>query len=232
MQAVSRKQAVALKAGDDAGRRLSDIAYSRILEGLFTRRLPAGAFVSQNELASLLGVPVAPLRDALRVLETEGVLTIQPRSGIQFVKPGMELTRSTYQFRNVIERAAVRVFAETADVEDIRRLLKRHEEVVEHMGALELTPAIAEEIEKLENDLHGQIVRTLANPLIETTYRRLHNYLRLIRLDRRITAPLALRTLREHIEILKACEARDANRAEAALAAHFAAALQRMLGMF
>ena len=86
------------------GGRLSDLAYTRILENLFDRRLPAGAFVSQNDLVKLLGIPVAPLRDALRVLEVEGILTIHPRSGIQFVKPGLELTKSTYQFRTIIER--------------------------------------------------------------------------------------------------------------------------------
>ena len=74
------------------------------LELLFDRRLPAGAFVSQSELVRLTGIPVAPLRDALRVLEAEGVLSIQPRSGIHFVKPGLELTKSTYQFRTIIER--------------------------------------------------------------------------------------------------------------------------------
>jgi DNA-binding GntR family transcriptional regulator len=80
-------------------RRLSDVAYDRILECLFDRRVSAGAFVSQGELSQLVRVPVAPLRDALRVLEAEGILKIHPRSGIQFVKPGLELTRATYQFR-------------------------------------------------------------------------------------------------------------------------------------
>ena len=96
------------------GGRLSDLAYTRILETLFERKIPAGAFVSQNDLVQLLGIPVAPLRDALKVLETEGVVTIHPRSGIQFVKPGLELTRSTYQYRGIIERAAVAIYAETA----------------------------------------------------------------------------------------------------------------------
>ena len=50
------------------------------------------------------------------------MLTIHPHSGIQFVKPGLELTRSTYQFRGIIEAAAVAVYAETAtDARDFRR---------------------------------------------------------------------------------------------------------------
>ena len=78
----------------EPARRLSDVAYDRILECLFDRRVSAGAFVSQGELSDLVGIPVAPLRDALRVLEAEGILSIHPRSGIQFVRPGLELTRS------------------------------------------------------------------------------------------------------------------------------------------
>ena len=91
------------------GSRLSDIAYTRILETLFERKIPAGAFLSQNDLVEILGIPIAPVRDALKILETEGIVTIHPRSGIQFIKPGLELTRSTYQFRGIVERAAVAV---------------------------------------------------------------------------------------------------------------------------
>ena len=109
-----------------ASGRLSDLAYTRILETLFERQLPAGAFVSQNDLVKLPGIPVAPLRDALRMLEAEGILTIHPRSGIQFVKPGLELTRSTYQFRGIIERAAVAVYAETADEAELAEIERRH----------------------------------------------------------------------------------------------------------
>lgn len=77
------------------GRRLSEVAYQAILEGLFTRKVPTGAFLSQSDLVRMLGVPVQPLRDALRILEAEGVLTIHPRAGIEFLKPDLELARST-----------------------------------------------------------------------------------------------------------------------------------------
>jgi DNA-binding GntR family transcriptional regulator len=215
-----------------AAGRLSDIAHDRILGLLFERRLPAGAFVSQNDLVSLTGVPVAPLRDALRVLEAEGVLDIQPRAGIQFVKPGLELTKSTYQFRMIIERAAVRVFAETAADEELAILARHHQVVMERVEAQGLSPEIIAEMENLETQLHNSIVGILRNPLIDSSYRRMHNYLRLVRLDRRLTPPIALRSLREHMAIIEACAARDPDAAEAALVAHFTAALQRHMGLF
>jgi DNA-binding GntR family transcriptional regulator len=214
------------------GERLSDRDYARILEVLFERKLPAGAFVSQSQLVELTGVPVGPLRDALKALEAEGILTVHPHTGIQFVKPGLELTRSTYQFRSMIESAAVAVFAETASDAEIEDLARRHREVVAAVERDGLTPEISQQLEELEDLLHGSIVAILNNPLADTSYRRVHNYLKLVRLDRKVTVPLVLRSLREHQVIIEACRNRNAPDAVAALQAHFAAALQRNLGLY
>lgn len=223
-----RKVAVAFGEGS----RLSDVAYGRIFEILYDRRLAAGAFVSQAQLVELTGVPVGPLRDALRALQAEGVVTIHPHAGIQFVKPGMELTRSTYQFRVIIEAAAVAIFAETAPDVEIAELALRHIDVTDALQRDGLTPENLRVFEKLEELLHGSIVASLNNPLIDTSYRRIRNYLRLLRLDRKISAPLALRSLREHQEIIEACRKRNATGAVAAIQTHFAAALQRNLGLY
>ncbi len=216
----------------ERGERLSDIAYTRVLEALFDRRLPVGAFVSQNDLVKLIEVPVGPLRDALRVLEAEGILTIHPRSGIQITKPGAELTKSTYQLRMIIERAAVRTFAETATDDEIATIRRNHLEMSLKLETNGVTPAILEELEALERLLHDSIILALRNPLAENAYRRMRTYLQLVRLDRRMTVPLAQRTIREHLEVLAGLEARDPDAAEAALVAHFTTALQRHLGMF
>ncbi|MBB3166071.1 DNA-binding GntR family transcriptional regulator [Rhizobium laguerreae] len=214
-----------------AAPRLSDLAYDRILESLFERRVPVGAFISQSELSEIVSVPVAPLRDALRMLEAEGILTIHPRSGIQFVRPGLELTRSTYQFRAIVERSAIRVFAEEAGEDLMNSLEVRHSRLLRKLEKDGLTPDHIAEMDLLELDLHGQIIAALRNPLIDTAYRRMHNYLRLLRLERRVTPPMLIRTLKEHLEILEACSSRNADAAEKALQAHFQAAINRNLGL-
>ncbi len=217
---------------DPGGGRLSDLAYRRVLEALFGKKLPAGAFVSQSDLVRLTGVPVGPLRDALRVLEAEGILTILPRAGIQFVKPGFELTRSTYQFRSILECAAVRVYAETAKEDQIEQLIADHERAMEGIRREGRTPELHDRMESLEDALHGSIIGALNNPLIESSYKRVWNYLRLLRLDRNLTAPPVLRSLGEHVQILLACRSRDADQAVVALQAHFSGALHRNLGLF
>lgn len=211
---------------------LSELAYERILDMLFGRELPAGAFVSQNDLVKLVGVPVAPLRDALRVLQTEGLLTIHPRSGIRFMKADFEFARNTYQFRSILERPAVRVFAETASLDLLDSMIERHERAVAVLDRDGFTAAIAPEVIAIDAALHFEIIASLGNVLVDSTYRRVHNYLQLIRLDRTLTRPIVMRTLREHMALLEACKARDADTAEIALQAHFSNALQRTLGIF
>ena len=214
------------------GAPLSGVAYTRILEILFERRLPPGAFVSQNELVKMTGVPLAPLRDALRVLATDGIVTIHPRAGIEFIKPGLELTRATYQFRGIIESSAVSVYAETADDAEMFEVERRHLRAVEAIETEGLSTAMRAELEALEEVLHNAIIASLHNPLIDTSYRRIHNYLRILRLDRKITAPLALRSLREHLAIIKACRTRNPAEARTALQTHFANAMQRNMGLY
>ena len=92
--------------------KLSRIAYARFKESLFARRIPIGATVTQAELVELLEVPIGPLREALQVLENDGLLTMLPRSGIRIVKPGMSLMKDSFQLRRILELEAVRKYAE------------------------------------------------------------------------------------------------------------------------
>jgi DNA-binding GntR family transcriptional regulator len=212
-----------------AATRLSKTAYQLIMDALFHRRIAAGAYMSQSELVELLGVPIQPLRDALRVLEVEGLVKIHPRAGIEFIKADMDLIRSTYQFRTIIECEAVRRYAERAPIEEIEALLAEHHEFIEEMERNGVDPL--PKLHRLESHLHGGLIGSLANPLIETTTKRLQNYTSLILMDRRETAPLISRTLREHVKILEACRDRNVELAASEMMAHLNAAMHRAMGL-
>ncbi len=213
-------------------RSLSDVAYERFLDALFDRRLTPGASVSQNDLVRILDVPIAPLRDALRVLQTEGLLTIHARSGIALAKPDFGMIRNTYQLRTILERVAIRSFAETAPLGLVEELASCMRSVIDKVTGREIGVEGAQAVERIDFGFHMQVMACLQNPLIQTTYRQAHSFDRLIRLDRafRLSAPLVIRTMTEHLDILGACRRRDAEAAEAALEVHFARAMQRAMG--
>jgi DNA-binding GntR family transcriptional regulator len=210
---------------------LAEKAYAAILHGLFDRSIPAGSELSQADLVRMLGMTVQPLRDALRRLETEGLVTIHARSCIRFVRADLELSRSTYQFRSLIERAGARALAESGDACEIQTLVDEHVALLDRLTGGAWDHDDEAELDRLEERLHGTLISALRNRLIEITARRLKNYVTLVRLDWLTTRPLAIRTLREHLDILNACVARDGDAAEAALVAHFQLALQRLIGM-
>ena len=218
-------------AAVDTEANLAEKAYQAILQGLFDRTIPAGSEYSQAELMRQLGLTAQPLRDALRTLMNEGLVTMVARSCVRFIRADLELSRSTYQFRSLLERAGARALAEKGDAIEIKNLMDEHIALLEELERGELGPREQATLDALENRLHGALTFYLRNPLIETTAKRLKNYLTLVRLDWLTTKPLAIRTVREHIDILKACAMRDADAAEAALAAHFQQALQRLLGI-
>lgn len=219
---------------DTGGGSLSDLARDRFMQALFERRLQPGAFVSQQDLVRLLEVPVGPLRDALRVLQTEGWLTIHARSGIELRKPDFTLVRNSYQLRLILERAAIRTFAEIASVERMQDLEDQHCAAIDLVKGKELTVETARELEQMDFGFHITVVSMLDNPLAETAYKQAQRFVQLVRLDRefRLSSPIVIRTMHEHLDILKACRQRDPQAAEAALEVHFARAMQRAIGFF
>jgi DNA-binding GntR family transcriptional regulator len=217
-------------SGPAATLSLGEQAYQKILAGLFDGTVPGAAFLSQRDLVEMLDVPVQPLRDALKVLEAEGIVKVHPRSGIQFVKADVEFAHNTYQFRTVIERAAARHFAEAGDMKQIKALIKEHHEMRKEVETSSFSPRILAKVRVLDRAFHGAMIASLNNPFVQSTADRLQNYVKLIQLGKTSTRPYLLRSLDEHLAVLAACADRDADAAEKALTTHAQAALIRILG--
>jgi DNA-binding GntR family transcriptional regulator len=159
---------------------------------------------------------------------------IHARSGIELRKPDFALVRNSYQMRLILERAAVRTYAEVAPLTRIAEQEERHGEVIERVRGRELDLETARDLEAIDFGFHIAVVNVLSNPLIATAYGQAQRFVQLVRLDReyRLSAPLVIRTMTEHLEILRACRARDPDAAEAALEVHFSRAMQRAIGFF
>jgi DNA-binding GntR family transcriptional regulator len=210
---------------------LSDLAYERILQALFEARVAMGARVSQTDLVALTGVPLGPVRDALKVLETDGIVTVHPRSGIEVIKPTTDLVRATFQFRTIIERQAARMFAQTAPEAELRRLIALHEECAAEFATLDPNTNVADRLTGIEHAFHQAVVAALGNELVDASYRRLQLMARVIRVKGTVFPRAARVSLDEHREVLTACLARDADGAEQAMVRHLSNALNRNLGV-
>jgi DNA-binding GntR family transcriptional regulator len=84
--------------------------------------LRPGARVNQEDVAAELGVSVAPVREALRVLEQEGQVTYKPRRGYSVTELRMADLDEIYALRALLEGRAARHALPVLDAEALSRV--------------------------------------------------------------------------------------------------------------
>ena len=167
----------------------------------------------------MLGVPISPLREAIQVLEAEGLLTVMPRSGIRIVQTDLELIKNAYQLRRLLERDAVVKFTLSCQRATLDEWEQRHAELRDAADAGLDQPELGQRVDEVDYGFHFALVGALRNPIIDEVYRRNMERLVLIRLDRAdaITPLLVKVSMAEsdnHVEIrstqpLRTLEYRD-----------------------
>ena len=85
-------------------------------------RYRPGQRVLQEEIAETLGVSLAPVREALRVLEQEGQVVYLPRRGYFITELYVEDLQEIYALRQLLEERAVRRALPTLDHDAIERI--------------------------------------------------------------------------------------------------------------
>ncbi len=213
--------------------KLSRIAYARFKESLFARRIPIGATVTQAELVELLDVPIGPLREALQVLEHDGLVTMLPRSGIRIVQPGMGLMKDSFQLRRILELEAVRKYAEVAQGDELARLEGAHRDVLAAAQSRLAEDALIDQSGTVDRGFHAILIGALRNPQIREVYSQTNERIRLVRLDNRYrqSATTVTQAMQEHLVILDALRAHDSAAAVAAMEDHLRRALHRAIGL-
>jgi GntR family transcriptional regulator of vanillate catabolism len=92
--------------------RLVDEVTRRLRELILTHRLPAGAKLVQTELAERLGVSRTPLREAIRLLEQDGLVRVaNGNRTLEVVKLTPRELKELYEIREVIDGLAARLLA-------------------------------------------------------------------------------------------------------------------------
>lgn len=92
---------------EDSRKTLSAQVHERIRDAILRRMLKPGARIDQNQLADNLGVSIVPVREALKRLEVEGLVSIVPRRGAFVTEISLAHLDDLYYVRALIEGEAV-----------------------------------------------------------------------------------------------------------------------------
>lgn len=110
----------------------------QVVEGLrraiISGQLEPGARLTERELMAMMSVSRTVIREALRQLETEGLVAIVPNRGPIVRELTKDEANDLYQMRSVLEGFAARLFTENASDEDLARLEKELDAVEKAYG--------------------------------------------------------------------------------------------------
>ena len=211
--------------------KLRDRAYESFTTRLLAREIRAGQFVSQRELVEITGLSLGAIRELIPRLEADGLIKTVPQRGMQVCTVDMQLVRNAYQFRLFMEREAALLFAVNASDRQLAALRRAHEGIVKRARKL-VTPELIAEAQAVDYRLHDAIIDALGNEIIANAYRVNAIKIRLIRQEyTRLEPQLVVPVMTEHLGIIEAFEARDPDRAAAAIAAHINRSRSRALGI-
>ena len=182
----------------------------RLRSMVFERQLAPGEWIDELALAKTWHISRTPLREALKVLAAQGLVTLVPRRGCQVIELSEDDAEELFPVMALLEgRCAYEAVMKASD--DHRK------ELVGLHGALERHAAArdADGYYRATHVFHGRVQALADNRWLDRATNDLRGFLRLLRgwqlgLGARIEHSIA-----EHRALIRAFERRDAKRAEA-----------------
>ncbi len=192
-----------------------------IVEGV----LAPGARLNERELCEQLGLSRTPLREAFRMLASEGLLVQLPNRGAQVVALSADDVRHAFDLMGALEAlsgelACARVTAK--DIDDLEAL----------QGELEAAHAHGDlpEYYRVNRAIHDRLNAIAGNPVLTQTYKALNARLHALRFRSNVNQVKWSRAVIEHREMLQALAGRDAVRLRDVIVGHLRAKRDAVLG--
>ena len=191
----------------------------QLRQRIFRRELEPGSWIDELKIAEEFGISRTPLREALKVLAAEGLVTMKVRRGAYVTEMSEKDLRDVYHLLSLLESDAAGVVAERATPEQQQTLRDLHAELESAAGNREAFFSVNERfhmalLDMADNRWRSQMVADLRKVM------KLNRHNSLFKQGR------IEDSLNEHRAILDAMLSRDAEGTRRAMQAHFAQGLQ------
>lgn len=193
---------------------------------IITGEVASGALLSELALAEEFGVSRTPVREALKQLQTEGLVEVRPRVGTFVAAPSRRDITELFEMKELLEGAAARLLAQRGRVPELDRLQENLDEADEAVRRDD-----RRHYARLVEEFHDLLIVGADNSKLEAHYRTLMNQLAYSRL---VTTSLdqpgrPMQSGREHQLVLDLIIAKDGDSAERVMREHVRASRQALL---
>ena len=222
-RSASPSAATASGGGMLAPTALYEQVAERLRQQIFARELEPGSWIDELKLCALWGISRTPMREALKVLAVEGLVTMKVRRGAYVTEMSRDDVSQVYHLLALLESDAAAQVAASATSSQRARLSELHallEAQVDHRDAFFATN---EQFHMALLDMAGnrwavQVVQDLRKMM---KLNRHHSLFKQGRLED---------SLAEHRALMQALSARDAEAARQTMQAHFRSGLEAAAG--
>ncbi|MBO8154041.1 GntR family transcriptional regulator [Thermovirga sp.] len=199
------------------------IVYETLREAIFRRELKDGDKLIESELAEKLNVSRTPVREALRMLESEGLVERIPRKGL-FVKGlSKEDIIEIYSIRQALEALAIRSVCKNITDEELKELKRLYSQMEEAYEQGDDNKLFA-----LSQKFNEAIVAPSNMPRLLSLLATYHEYLRRLRSRSFSKSSRKVQALKEHGQILEAISERNPDKAERLVKEHLENAIKAL----
>jgi len=205
-------------------RPLHEEAADRLRDLIVQGRLIPGARLNERLLTAQLGLSRTPLREAFKVLATEGLVELLPNRGAIVSAVDPVRLAETLAVMGALEALAGELACHSASDSQINEIRSLHFEMLANHARGDLAGYF-----KFNQAIHLKIVKYSGNNVLYNTYRQLNANVRRARYMANLSRERWDAAVREHGEILDALSARDVARIKALLADHLAHKLSSVL---
>jgi DNA-binding GntR family transcriptional regulator len=205
-------------------RLLHEDATERLRDMIVQGELAPGAKLVERVLCDRLGVSRTPLREAIKRLVAEGLVTLQPNRGA-IVKPlTLEAVRETFQVMGALEALAGELACRNIGESQLAEIRALHFEMLACHARGDLAAYF-----RCNQAIHGAIVAASGNATLAATYRNLNAQVRRARYMANLSRERWDAAVSEHEAILAALVARDGARLQRLLSQHLGAKMTAVL---
>ena len=197
-----------------APRALYEEVAELLRQRIFAHQLKPGSWIDELKIAEEFGISRTPLREALKVLATEGLVTMKLRRGAYVTEVSQTDLLQVYHLLALLESDAAAELARVASDEQITELQTLHD-------ALEAAVADRDEFFSANERFHMRVLEMLNNKWLSQMVADLRKVMKLNRHNSLFKSGRVEESLQEHRDLMAALAARKAEAAQACVKLHF-----------
>ena len=202
-----------------APRALYQEVAERLREAIFERHLEPGSWIDEMKLTAEYGISRTPLREALKVLAAEGLVTMKLRRGAYVTEVSRDDVQQVYHLLALLEADAAACVARQASAAQRAELEALHRQ-------LESQVKNREDFFATNERFHMALLRIAGNRWAEQMVTDLRKVMKLNRHHSLLKRGRIAESLAEHRALMKVLQARDAAAAARLMQLHFASGLE------